>query len=125
MLPHSPEGVARHRRPWYRTLIGLVILLGFLNGVWISLGINPGKQLWSMLEQVIERLMPQTGLLSALWVVPSVLLVAQLWRSWVLGGILGLLAILLGFAAGLVIATPLPALVMLSGAIVLGVFAQR
>ncbi len=117
--------MARRRRSWISSLIGLVVILGFLNGVWLTLGVKPGEEVWKALTKLVGFFLPQTGLLSVLWLVPSVILVWQLWRSWALGGILGLIAIALGFVAGLLILAPLVAIVVLAVAIVLALAAMR
>ena len=56
-----------------------VILFGFLNGVWLAVGVNPGAELLGVLRGTLE------GLVSGSWVsflfsfIPIVLLLLTFW----------------------------------------------
>ena len=61
-----------------------VILFGFLNGLWIHIGVNPETEIW-------------IGVL--------ILTIAPIWASYVIGKWLGLIAVFLAFIGGIFIDT--------------------
>lgn len=103
-----------------------VILFGFLNGVWLAVGVNPGKELLDVVKGSVEGLLSGT-LIEFLFVfLPLVLLVATLWLIYKKGGWVGFLAVGCAFLGGAeVLASPRTSLVLLAGGLVLGVVATK
>ncbi|GEM_PF-4868839 len=104
-----------------------VVLFGFLNGVWIAVGVNPGQEFLSILRGVVESLAGANGAVEFLFTaIPLALLVAALAAIWRRGGWLGLVAVALGFVSGLyVVAEPRFSFGALLVALALGWFATR
>lgn len=101
-----------------------VILFGFLNGVWVAVGVNPGRQLLDVLAGVVLRLRPGRGVEALVALLPFLVLALTLWlihRAWRKGRWLGMAAVACGFLAGMqVLSDPLAALALLGAAALLG-----
>jgi len=82
-----------------------VIGIGFFNGLWIALGVNPESELINALCKVIKILSPESfEFIYTLVAMFSLLsLIASIFVAYQLGGKLGLLAIGLGFLSGFII----------------------
>lgn len=104
-----------------------VILFGFLNGLFLALGVNPGAALLEVLRGVLENLIGESGWVAlAFTLLPIVLLGVALYFIWKRGGWLGFVAVGCAFIAGLwLLAEPAWGAAMLAGAVVLGVVATR
>lgn len=106
-----------------------VILLGFLNGVWVAVGVNPAEQLLATLVNVIERMDPGRGVDALVALLPFLLLALMLWlihRVWKRGRWMGMAAVALGFLSGMqIVGDPLSSLVLLGAAVLLGYAATR
>lgn len=103
-----------------------VVLFGFLNGVWLGIGVNPGATLLQTLERVVEDLTGAGFVPFLFTLVPLVLLGAMLWYVGRRGGVLGFLAVGLAFVSGLVVlSAPVTSLVLLAAALAVGWFAAR
>lgn len=103
-----------------------VVLFGFLNGVWLALGVNPGARLLEVAQSVVERLTGSELIPFLFALLPLILLVAMLWFIAKRGGVLGFVAVGLAFLAGLnVVAATATALLLLAAAFVVGWFAAR
>jgi hypothetical protein len=110
-----------------RFLKEFVVLFGFLNGVWIAVGVNPGQEFLAIARGIVESLAGANGVVDFLFTaIPLLLLVAALVAIWRRGGWLGFLAVALGFLSGLcVVAESRVSLVMLLASLGLGWFATR
>lgn len=103
-----------------------VVLFGFLNGVWLAVGVNPGQRLLAVLQGIVERLTGNEWIPFLFTLLPLLLLLAMLVFIARRGGVLGFVAVGLAFVAGLnVIAAPLTALALLVAAALVGWFAAK
>lgn len=94
-----------------------VVLFGFLNGVWIAVGVNPGAALWSVVVGWVLRLDPSLGVVFLLALAPLLFLAFILRLIWKRGRWLGLAAVLVGFVGGmLVLSAPGTSLLLLLAA---------
>jgi hypothetical protein len=82
----------------------LVVSFGFLNGVWLAVGINPQDELIKFLSPILSDLHP---ILKALFIIlPGVLLIGTIitiFSVYKRGGIVGSTAVLMAFIAGALI----------------------
>ncbi|MFA5862292.1 MAG: hypothetical protein WDA16_11420, partial [Candidatus Thermoplasmatota archaeon] len=63
-----------------------VILFGFLNGVWLAIGVNPGRELLDVLKAIVEGLLSGTVIEFLFVFAPLLLLVGMLWLIYRKGG---------------------------------------
>lgn len=115
------------RRRTQTFLKEFVILFGFLNGLFLSLGVNPAQTLLGVLMNIVDSLTGGNGaVLLALTLAPLVLLVLMLYLIHKRAGWLGFVAVGLAFVSGLwLVAVPTAAFFLLVGAIALGYVATR
>jgi len=104
-----------------------VIFFGFLNGLFLAIGVNPGATLLDVLRSVIENLVGQSGWVALAFTLLPILLVALALRYiFKRGGWLGFLAVALAFLAGLwLLAEPQLGAGLLVAALILGFLATR
>lgn len=103
-----------------------VILFGFLNGLWLAIGVNPGAELLVVLRGIVEGLFTGAPVRFLFTFLPLVLLGTMLYLIHRRGGWLGFVAVGFGFLAGLqVLAAPRVSLVLLAVAMLLGVVATK
>lgn len=103
-----------------------VVLFGFLNGVWLAVGVNPGARLLEVLEGILQRLTGNEWVPFLFTIVPILLVAAMLLFIAKRGGVLGFVAVGLAFVAGLnVVVQPVTALALLVAAALVGWFAAR
>lgn len=104
-----------------------VILFGFLNGLFLSLGVNPARTILGVVQEMTDSLTGGNGALRlALTILPLALLLLMLVLIHRRAGWLGFLAVGLAFLAGLwLLAAPTIALVVLLAALGLGIVATR
>lgn len=123
-LRKGHDALPRPRRVARRTGVFLkefVILFGFLNGLWLALGINPGAELLEVLRGIVESLLAGVPVRFIFTLLPLVFLGAILWLIHKRGGWLGFLAVGLGFVAGLqILAAPRVSFFLLLAAMALG-----
>ena len=79
-------------------VIEFVILFGFLNGLWVYLGVNPETEL---LKAVIDLIPEMSSLL--FWSISVLLTGIAIYAAYVIGRWAGLLAILAAFLGGVFI----------------------
>jgi hypothetical protein len=79
----------------------LIIGFGFLNGLWIAIGLNPRDKLIEFLKLNLEGLSPALKIffiiLPIIFTLGSVFTMFKVFRS---GGLFGIIAVLAAFAAG-------------------------
>lgn len=116
--------VSRRRRTFLKES---VILFGFLNGLFLALGVNPGATLLEVARSVAENLVGSSGALAlAFTLLPLLLVGAALYFIYRRGGWLGFVAVALAFFAGLaLLASPVLGAALLVGALLLGIVATR
>lgn len=104
-----------------------VILFGFLSGLFLAIGVNPGAELLELLREIVENLFGGSGAIElAFTLAPLALVGIAFHLIWKRGGWLGFLAVALAFFAGLwLLAAPRRAAIVLVGALALGVVATR
>ena len=105
----------------------LVIGFGFLNGVWLAIGINPQDELIKFLQPLLIGLHP---IMKTLFIVlPTIILIGTiitLLSIYKKGGVLGSLAVIMGFVAGaLVLINYVLSAGLLLIALILGYFSLR
>jgi len=96
----------RDRHMARRTAVFLrefVVLFGFLNGVWLAVGVNPGRELLGVARGVVETFVRAQAVEVAFVLLPIALLVASLWLIHRRAGWLGFLAVGLAFVGGAVL----------------------
>lgn len=104
-----------------------VVLFGFLNGLFLSLGVNPGATLFAVASNIVVSLTGANGVvLLLLTVAPLALLAFMLYAIHKRAGWLGFVAVGVAFVSGLwLIADPTAAFLLLIGALTLGYVAAR
>lgn len=104
-----------------------VVLFGFLNGLFLSLGVSPGATLLDVVAGILDSLTGGNGTVRlALTLLPLALLAAVLSLIGRRAGWLGFVAVGLAFVAGLwLLAAPTPAFFLLLAALALGYVAAR
>lgn len=104
-----------------------VILFGFLNGLFVSLGVNPGATIFAVIGEILDSLTGGNGIVRlALTVAPLALLALALYLIHKRAGWLGFVAVGLAFLAGLwLLPEPVTGLLLLAAAVALGYFASR
>ena len=82
-----------------------VIGIGFFNGLWTALRVNPESELFNALCKVIKILSPESFefFYTLVAMFSLIFLIASIFVAYQLGGKLGLLAIGLGFLSGFII----------------------
>ena len=103
-----------------------VIGLGFLSGIWTAIGINPGAVILNVLGQVTEAIWPDPLVQRLFLVIPVILLIISIVQAYRKGGILGLVAVIVAYVAGLSILVNLwTTILLLAAAIVTGYLATN
>lgn len=101
-----------------------MILFGFLNGVWLAVGVNPGRELLGVARGIVETFVRGAAIEILFVVVPLLLLAASVWLIWRRGRWLGFVAVGVAFVGGAeILASPTLALGLLLLGLVLGVLA--
>ena len=109
------------RRAYYSNvrLKEIIVVSGFFNGVWLSIGVNPEAELWKVLKIFIESMFPDMAWFAV--VVPILIEIVILGSAFALGGWVGLSAVGIAFIGGLLILqNTIPALVLLITALAIG-----
>ena len=81
----------------------LIIGFGFLNGIWIAVGINPEAEIFKALKEVINTINPDNQFSILFIILPLIVLVGTLILIKAIGGWLGFAAVGCGFIGGLLI----------------------
>lgn len=79
----------------------LIIGFGAIEGFWINAGVNPTKEIINALTNISSEYMSFGWAYFALALIP----IAQIISVYILGGLVGLLALLLAFLGGVFITT--------------------
>ena len=104
-----------------------VVLFGFLNGLFLAIGVNPGRTILAVVAEMADSLTGGNGAVRlVLTLLPLVLLVVALYLIHKRAGWLGFVAVGVAFLAGLwLLAEPVTGVVLLAAALGLGWFAAR
>jgi hypothetical protein len=98
-----------------------VIGLGFLSGVWTTIGIDPGQIVIGALSSAIDTLYPDPGIRYLFILLPTILLLLSIYGAYAKGKIPGLISVVVAYFAGLlVLSSTFPALLLLLIAIIIG-----
>jgi len=101
-----------------------VILFGFLNGLWVAFGIDPKAEIFGRLQPYVSSLDPKLGFYFTF--LPIALLVFMALFTYSAGKWIGMLAVILGFIAGMsILVSPKLSLVLVIIALFLGYFKGR
>lgn len=76
----------------------LILLFGFLNGLWIYAGVNPDTEILKAFTDLVPEM---SSVL--FWIGVLILTVMPVWVTWIISKWLGLLAVLLAFVGGVFI----------------------
>ena len=99
-----------------------VILFGFLQGLWIAIGIDPEKIIFGFLQPFVEKL--GSTAIYLFGILPTILLLIALYTIYKKGKWIGFAAVICGFIGGLLIlASPIVALIFLAVAWAIGYYA--
>lgn len=99
-----------------------VILFGFLNGLFLSLGVNPGATLLAVLGEILDSLTGGNGAVRlALTLAPLALVGFALYTIHKRAGWLGFVAVAIAFLSGLwILAEPITGILLLLAALGVG-----
>lgn len=101
-----------------------VIGLGFLSGLWIAVGIDPQAEIFRAFATIIKTLNPNSGFGLLFFIIPIIILVCLILGTYFMGGKLGLVAVVFGFAGGLLIlGSPCISIILLFLGMGLGIIA--
>ena len=102
----------------------LVVGFGFLNGVWIALGVNPITEILNTFDLMLKTLNPESGLGLLPYLLQFLILIISIAMTYLVGGKLGFVAVGCSFIGGLlVLAVPLIAGILLLCGLGLGLVA--
>lgn len=100
-----------------------VIGLGFLSGLWTAIGLDPEDVLISAAGTAVDAVYPSTLVRYLFLILPTILLVISVIGAYRKGRILGLLSVLVAYAAGLMVFSAAAlSLVLLGVAALIGYF---
>lgn len=104
-----------------------VILFGFLGGLFLAIGVNPGAELLDLVREIVENLVGGSGAIALVFAwLPLAIVTVAFYMIWKRGGWLGFIAVGLAFLAGLwLLAEPRLAALVLVGALGIGFVATR
>lgn len=103
-----------------------VIGLGFLSGIFTAIGIDPQQVVISVIGKAVGSLYPDPEISSLFIILPTILLFISLVAAYLKGRILGLVSVLVAYCAGiLILVSTVLALLLLTGAIVIGYLATN
>lgn len=91
-----------------------VIAFGFLNGIWVAVGINPEAEIFNAFKAIIEIINPESGFSILFTILPLIIMFGTLFLIYALGGWIGIGAVVSGFVGGLlVLASPTISIIFL------------
>ena len=103
-----------------------VLGLGFLSGLWISVGIDPQAVFLNTLGNVVYTFYSDPTVRSIFLILPTILIIISILSAYKKGRFLGLISVSMAYIAGLVIlVSTKTALVFLTVAIISGYLAPK
>lgn len=100
----------------------LIVLFGFLNGIWTAMGINPQAEIFKYLNMIIN-LQNYSYMFTYLPIIITIFFIAYI---FIVGRLLRIAAVSCGYAAGLLIlVNPIFSIVFLFLGFALGFFASK
>jgi hypothetical protein len=98
-----------------------VIGLGFLSGLWTSIGVDPEQVIIGALSKAFDEIYPDPSIRYLFILLPTILLLISIYGAYSKGKVLGLISVIVAYCAGLlVLSSTVPALLLLLGAVVIG-----
>jgi hypothetical protein len=98
-----------------------VIGLGFLSGVWTAIGIDPEAVIINALGTAIGTVYPDATVRSLFILLPTCLFLLSVWGAYRKGRLVGIVAVIIAYVAGLtILVSTMSALVLLLAAIGIG-----
>ena len=102
-----------------------VLLFGFLEGIWLRVGISPDEAILNALVEALKEINPDYSWLAILIVISSIIfLIITILQALDIGGFLGIFAILLAFIAGILLLNQI-SIILLIFAIIIGYIAPN
>jgi hypothetical protein len=103
-----------------------VIGLGFLSGLWTSIGINPQSMVINFIGQSASSIYPDPAIRVLFILLPTILLIISIISAYKRGKIPGLFSVILAYISGiLIITSQVSAIMLLLTAVVIGIIATR
>ncbi len=103
-----------------------VIGLGFLSGIWTAIGLDPEEVIISAAGTAVTAAYPDDTLRTLFLLLPTLLLLVSVYGAYRKGKVMGLIAVLIAYVAGLSILVSLTTtLVLLLIAVLFGFLATR
>ncbi len=108
------------------TLKELITGFGFLEGLWLAVGINPEAEILNAFTNILVNLGVDTGSIFLLTILPIIILIVTILTVYSVGGKLGMIAVGCAFLGGLLILfSPIVTIVLLLAGLVLGSIAEK
>ncbi len=108
------------------TLKELITGFGFVEGIWLAVGVNPESEVLNALTDILVNLGVDTGSIFLLQILPIIVLLGTIFTVYSVGGKLGMVAVGCAFVSGLLIlVSPIVTVVLLLAALVLGGIAEN
>jgi hypothetical protein len=103
-----------------------VIGLGFLSGLWTAIGIDPEAVIINVLGKAAGLFYPDQNIRSLFIILPTILLLLSVFGAYRKGRVMGLLAIIVAYLAGLsILVSTGTAILLLFAAVILGLLATN
>jgi hypothetical protein len=108
------------------TLRELIVGFGFLEGLWLAVGINPEAEVISAFTGMLVELQASAGYIILLKILPIIAVIGTLVLIYHLGGKLGLVAVGCAFLGGvLILVSPIISIILILIALGLGSIATE
>lgn len=108
------------------TLKELITGFGFVEGIWLAVGINPESEVLNALTNILVNQGVDTGSIFLLQILPIIVLLGTIFTVYIVGGKLGMIAVGCAFVSGLLILfSPIVTIILLLAALVLGGIAEN
>ena len=85
----------------FSVMRNILILAGYLNGIWIAIGFNPQDELFGRLGDYVVELDPRLSIVFK--AAPIIMISTAILTMYIKGKRIGLFSLLIGFVAGLLI----------------------
>jgi hypothetical protein len=103
-----------------------VIGLGFLSGLLTAIGIDPEEVILNVLNKAVDTIYPDPNVRTLFLLLPTLLLLVSIFGAYKNGRVLGLVAVIVAYIAGLsILVSVTSALILLLLAIVIGCLATN
>jgi hypothetical protein len=103
-----------------------VIGLGFLSGLWTAIGIDPEAVIINALGRAAGTIYPDQNIRSLFIILPTILLLLSVFGAYRKGKVMGLVAVIVAYLAGLsILVSTGTAILLLLAAVLLGLLATN